>query len=307
MANKLLKRFFSLRVASILLGLLIAYSVSVHFARFYDQSVWKKIILILILCAVFAVLNIRFFFPVVKARITSSSKKQIKNRTVALIFAIVFFFLGFYRPEPLYAVHSIEIIMSDQKNELSQGNVVEIIDLVRENQINKGSENFLFSGNWETTDFPLLGIGAGTTLKHSWEGRGGGEIEFRTSPTGGIINLISENDRQEIDLYSPEIGTKSFGLQAAGLSTARIKWQVLGIVAIIADGVAISWLFALFMLLLTRSKDTNFWLVSFLIFVSLIYSTSLHLLPINGFESTLQSTLKVRNTDNRLSEKLGGG
>lgn len=203
-------------------------------------------------------------------------------------------------------MHSFEIILSDKKNELSQGNTVEIVDIGREKQINKNLESFEFSGNWETTDFPILGMGAGTVLKHSWEGRGGGEIKFRTSPTGGIIKLISENDVKEIDLYSPENGTVLFGLEAAGLAAARIKWQVFGIIAFLADGIAILWLFAMFMLLLTSHKDSSFWLVSFLIFISMIYSTSLHLLPFAGSESTLSRTFRIRDEDNRLSKSLSG-
>lgn len=75
MITALLKKIYTRRIPFGLLGLLIAYSLSVHFGNLYDQTLWKKIALVLILGVGFAVLNDRFVFPLVQTRISSFDKK----------------------------------------------------------------------------------------------------------------------------------------------------------------------------------------------------------------------------------------
>ena len=300
------KNSFIKGLASISGGFLIAYSILVRFGGFYDQSAWKKLVLLLVFGTGLAVANFVYFFSFFRKNSSLLNRRQKLNFSFFLLFFTLLFFSLFYRPVPIYELHSLEIVLKDVKNEASQGYTVEIIDIIQNKKIAHLEEILELNGNWQTTEYPLFGIGSGTSLKHSWEGRGGGEIRFRASPISGMINLYWEGGVQEIDLYSPEYVTKIIPLEDTVRGTARIMWRVLGTVAFIADGVLIICLLAGFLLLLINKKLSMFWLASFMVFVSMIYSTSLHLFPLAGSENTLRSNFKVRDADNRLSEGLGG-
>jgi len=238
-------------------GAAFAFSISIHF---FD-ILWQPFAI----PSTTAFLTI-FFSPIVYYLTRYLIKKQKTNRdqliTIGLAGASIaittIFFSGSYQTPPFPTTHTLEIIISAQKNIISESQQVEILAILMPEDFLRSFNDFETTGDWFLDRQSIRTIQIGASIRYEEYYEGGARIIFRTSPDSGVARLVWDGKEQTVNLNSGKTGQQMVQLPETSWGIPKTIWKILITGTILADYLTTLFFVGLFLIIVFAYKDIVF-------------------------------------------------
>ena len=211
-------------IASIILALSIAISVSIHFTRFWQRSLRVQLFIITIITLVFCIFIYIIIFHFTRRRLVGISN------SITLTWVMISILLGRVmigiipitaQLPPIDQNHMLKIVASGEKHTNSQSSSVKLVEIKKSNGRRLPFSAIEQDGNWLDKNGILVSDEQPASLAYEFEQDDEFDILFIQGPENGIVSIyLDEQEIRQVDLFKKRSSTSGFTL--VHISTSMI-------------------------------------------------------------------------------------
>ncbi|NPV86353.1 MAG: hypothetical protein HPY45_10145 [Anaerolineae bacterium] len=262
-----------LSVISLAVGLLMAYSVAVHYFVWFSRPRTEKIGILLICVLVCVVAVSLVLWALLRCLSVGWISRGVLGLSLLFSFVLTLFWLRNYAFVPFQTNHKLVIYpISTQRVERSGEAQVELRGIFLPNGQQVNRQDITLTGRYFENGGVILLIGEDSATYYQAEFLGDMSVELRSGPVFDAALIEWDGARKKVDVFSETDGIRKIQLSGKSFGDPRLPWRVLAYMLYVADFVVVFFAFGIVVFVICAwgikiyHRDGLFWPVfSFLI------------------------------------------